>query len=266
MSRRLIVNADDFAMTDGVSRGIVRAHRDGIVTSATVMVHLGSLDRALALLKDAPGLGLGLHLTFTWGAPAAGADRVPSLVEPDGRFPRDKAVLAGRARPEDVARECAAQLARFVHAAGRLPTHLDSHHQAHTLPPMREAVLELAVKLGLPVRSPDGEIRRMARQRALATPDAFLGEAGAEPYWTVARLLETMASLREGTTEIMCHPGIFNEDLVHSRYGRQRETELAALTDPAVRAAIQRACIQLITYSDLASTPPRWGPVGGRPG
>ncbi len=251
MSRRLIVNADDFAMTDGVSRGIARAHRDGIVTSATAMVHLGSLDRSLALLQDAPGLGLGLHLTFTWGSPAAGADRVPSLVEPDGRFPRDKTVLAGRARPEDVARECAAQLARFVHAAGRLPTHLDSHHQAHTLSPIREAVLDLAGKIGLPIRSPDGEIRRMARQRALATPDAFLGEAGEEPYWTVARLLGTISSLREGTMEIMCHPGIVNEDLAHSRYGRQREVELAALTDPAVRDAVQRAGVELISYAAL---------------
>lgn len=251
MSRRLIVNADDFGMTDGVSRGIAQAHRSGIVTSATAMAHLESLDRALAYVRDAPGLGLGLHITLTWGAPAAGADRVPSLVEPDGRFPRDKAVLAGRARPDELKLECGAQLARFVQATGRLPTHVDSHHQAHTLPPIREAVLDLAAKHGLPVRSPNGEVRRLARARGLATPDTFLGEAGEQPYWTVPRLLETLRWLPEGTTEIMCHPGHFDADLAHSRYARQREKELAALTDPAVREAVRAAGVELISYADL---------------
>ena len=176
---------------------------------------------------------------------------MPSLAEPDGRFPRDKTALAGRARPDDLKLECAAQLARFVQATGRLPTHVDSHHQAHTLPPIREAVLDLAAKHGLPVRSPDGEVRRLARARGLATPDTFLGEAGEQPYWTVVRLLETIRSLPEGTTEIMCHPGHFDADLAHSRYGRQREVELAGLTDPSVRDALRAAGVELITYADL---------------
>jgi hypothetical protein len=253
VSRRLIVNADDFGMTDGVSRGIAGAHRAGIVTSATAMVHLKSLEASLPYLREVPGLALGLHITLTWGAPLAGADRVPSLVEPDGRFPRDKAVLAGRARPEEVARECAAQLARFVHTVGRLPTHVDSHHQVHTLPPACEAVLDLATKHGFPVRSPDDEVRRQARARGLVTPDAFLGGAGDEPYWTVERLLETIRSLPDGTTEIMCHPGHYDADLAHSRYGRQREVEFATFTHPAVRDAVRKAGVQLISYAALGT-------------
>ncbi len=251
MSRRLIVNADDFGMTGGVSRGIARAHRCGIVTSATAMAHLEALEPCLAYAREAPGLPLGLHITLTWGSPAAGAHRVASLVEADGRFPRDKAVLAGRARPEELKLECAAQVAGFVKATRRLPTHVDSHHQAHTLSPIREAVLDLAAKHELPIRSPDAEVRRLARARGLATPDAFLGGAGEEPYWTVARLLETIRSLPEGITEIMCHPGYFDAHLAHSRYGRQREVELAALTDPAVREAIRAAGVELISYVDL---------------
>jgi predicted glycoside hydrolase/deacetylase ChbG (UPF0249 family) len=251
VSRRLIVNADDFGMTGGVSRGIAKAHRAGLVTSATAMVHLGGFSASLTHIQGMAALGLGLHITLTWGAPAAGADRVPSLVEPDGRFPRDKAVLAGRARPEELRLECAAQLARFVRATGRPPTHVDSHHQAHTLPPVREVVLDLAAKHSFPVRSPNEEVRRLARSRGLPTPDAFLGEAGEEPYWTVARLLEAIRSLPEGTTEIMCHPGYFDADLAHSRYGRQREAELAALTDPAVRETIHAAGVELMSYAAL---------------
>ena len=251
MNRRLIVNADDLGMTDGVNRGIAQAHRHGIVTSATAMVHLEGLEASLAHVRGAPGLGLGLHLTLTWGSPAAGAEMVPSLVGPDGRFPRDKAVLAGRARPEELRLECAAQFTLFVQAAGQPPTHIDSHHQVHALSPVREVVLDFAAKHALPVRSPDDEVRRLARARGLATPDAFLGGAGDEPYWTVARLLETIRSLPEGTTEIMCHPGYFDADLAHSRYGRQREAELAALTDPAVRAAVQAAQVEVIPYTAL---------------
>jgi predicted glycoside hydrolase/deacetylase ChbG (UPF0249 family) len=253
VSRRLIVNADDLGMTEGVSRGIAQAYRQGIVTSTTAMVHLGGLEASLAHVRGVPGLGLGLHLTLTWGSPAAGAEMVPSLVEPDGLFPRDKAVLAGRARPEELQLECAAQFTLFVQAAGQPPTHIDSHHQAHTLSPVREVVLDFAAKRGLPVRSPDGEVRRLARARGLATPDAFLGGAGEEPYWTNDRLLETIRSLPEGTTEIMCHPGYFDEALAHSRYGRQREAELAALTDPAVRAAIRHAEVELINYAALGA-------------
>ena len=252
MTRRLIVNADDFAMTGGVSRGIAEAARRGIVTSATAMAHLGTLEAALAQVRDLPRLGLGLHLTFTWGPPAAGADRVPSLVGPDGRFPRDPGALAARARPEHVAAECAAQFDRFVRAVGRPPTHLDGHHQVHTLSPVREAVLDLATGHRLPVRSPDAEMRRLVRQRGLPTPDGFLGEAGSEPYWTRERLVEAIRSLPEGTTEIMCHPGYFDADLAHSRYGRQREGELAGITDAAVRAAVAEAGIELMTYAALA--------------
>ena len=251
MSRRLIVNADDLGMTDGVSRAIAQAHRRGIVTSATAMVHLEGLEASLAHVRGAAGLGLGLHITLTWGSPAAGPALVPSLVGADGRFPRDKAVLAGRARPAELMLECAAQFARFVGATGRLPTHLDSHHQVHALSPVREVVLDLAARHALPVRSPDDEVRRLARASGLATPDAFLGGAGEEPYWTVDRLLETIRSLPEGTTEIMCHPGYFDEALAHSRYGRQREVELAALCDPAVRAAIRHAEADLISYGAL---------------
>ena len=86
------------------------------------------------------------------------------------------------------------------------------------------------------------------------TPDVFLllGEAGKQPCWTVARLLATIRSLPEGTTEIMCHPGHFDADLAHSRYTRQREVELAALTDLAVREAIHATGVELITYAALA--------------
>lgn len=90
MNRGLIVNADDFGVTAGVSRGILDAVRHGIVRSTTAMVNLpgeADLDADAASLR---GLGIGLHLNLTWGRPVAPADRVASLVDGDGRFTRDR--------------------------------------------------------------------------------------------------------------------------------------------------------------------------------
>src|SRR3954465_14298709 len=83
---RLVVNADDFGMSPGISRGIPRAHRDGIVTSTSLLGNCPDLDQARALLAEAPNLGVGVHLALVEGAPVADAARVPSLLTAEGKF------------------------------------------------------------------------------------------------------------------------------------------------------------------------------------
>src|SRR5689334_24405023 len=107
--RRLIVNADDFGRAPGVSRGIVEAHRRGIVTSTTLMANLPWAVDALELARTAPALDLGLHLCFCYGPPLAPGPS--SLLGPDGRLSRDLERLAARATADDIAREARAQLA-----------------------------------------------------------------------------------------------------------------------------------------------------------
>ena len=96
MTRMLIVNADDFNRSPGVSRGIVEAHEKGIVTSTTVMVNLPGLRASLDLLRGYPRLGVGLHVNLTFGSPVVPAEQVPSLVDAEGRFWSDPAEI-GRA-------------------------------------------------------------------------------------------------------------------------------------------------------------------------
>lgn len=250
MARRLIVNADDFGLTAGVSRGILDAHRRGIVTSATVMVNMpvhADLDAEAA----ASGLGLGLHFNLTWGAPLSAPSAVASLVDAEGRFAKDLAALGERARPDEVRREAEAQIEAFRLRFGRLPSHLDSHHHAHRLPRVLDGVVDVVTAAGLPLRSQDAGIRAGLRRRAVATPDHFLGGDGAEPYWTTARLLDDLAGLPLGLTELMCHPGYFDETLAYSRYGRQREVELAALCDGEARATLARLDIALCHFGAL---------------
>ena len=247
-ARRLIVNADDFGLTGGVSRGILRAHRLGLVTSTTVLANLSRQAELDAEAAVARGLGLGLHLNLTWGRPVSPAETVPSLVDAEGRFGRDQAALRQRARPDDVRREGEAQIEAFTRRFGRAPTHLDSHHHVHRLPRVVDAVLSVALAARLPVRSQDAGFRDDLRRNGIATTDHFVGEAEGEPYWTTARLLNQLATLPVGLTELMCHPGLFEEDLAYSRYGRQREVELAALCDAKARATIERLGIRLCHF------------------
>jgi predicted glycoside hydrolase/deacetylase ChbG (UPF0249 family) len=247
-ARRLIVNADDFGLTEGVSRGILRAHHLGLVTSTTV---LASLPRQVELDAEASAsrdLGLGLHLNLTWGRPVSPAETVPSLVDAEGRFGHDLAILRERARPDDVRREGEAQIEAFTRRFGRAPTHLDSHHHVHRLPRVMDAVVGVALAARLPVRSQDTGFRDGLRRHGIATTDHFVGEAEGEPYWTAERLLNQLAILPVGLTELMCHPGLFDEALAYSRYGPQREVELAALCDAEARATVERLGIRLCHF------------------
>jgi hypothetical protein len=249
--KKLIVNADDFGLTAGVSRGILEAYRHGIVTSTTVLINLPG-DEPLFGALTASGLGVGLHLNLTLGRPMVSPAVIPSLVDGDGRFIRDAGTVAARLRVEEAERELKAQVEAFVSRFGRTPTHLDSHHHIGRYPPVRGVLLDLAASLGIPLRAADAETWQTARRRGLSTPDHFFGESGPDPYWTADRTLAHLASLPDGVSEFMTHPGYFDETLAYSRYGPQREIELAGLSDPAVRKAVAAHRITLCHFGTLA--------------
>ena len=253
-ARRLIVNADDFGVTEGVSRGILRAHHEGLVTSTTVLASLPAQTELDAVARDSAGLGLGLHFNLTLGRPVSPPETVGSLVDAEGRYRRDLAVLQERARQDEVRRECEAQIEAFTRRFGRGPTHLDSHHHAHRLSRVMDAVVDVVLAARLPLRSQDAGFRDGLRRRDIATTDSFVGDADVEPYWTTERLLDQLATLPLGLTELMCHPGFFDEHLAYSRYGRQREVELAAFCDREARATLERLDIQLCHFGALGAS------------
>jgi len=245
--RALIVNADDFGLTRGVSGGILEAHRHGIVTSTTVLVTADVDRRQLDEARDT-GLGLGLHVNLTLGKPLT---RGRSLVDGGGRFVRDPRRAANAAEASHVRAEVEAQIARFEKLVGRLPTHLDSHHHVGLYPPVRDVVLDVARALGLPVRSQDAAARVRARSAGLRTTDHFFGEAGPGAYWSPARTLALLRALPPGVSEFMAHPGRFDDDLGYSRFGRQREIELAGLGGAGARGAAAALGIALCHFGQL---------------
>ena len=245
--RRLIVNADDFGLTAGVSRGILAAHRRGIVTSTTMLV-TARVDRELVAEARDAGLGLGLHVNFTLGTPLT---RGRSLTGADGRFIRDARRAAAQVTAADAEREVQAQVGAFVTLAKRAPTHLDSHHHVATHGAVRSAFLAAARRLGVPVRSEDAPARARARGAGLRTTDHFFGGSGPDPYWSLARTLAHLRAVPPGVSEFMTHPGLFDAHLAYSRYGRQRETELIALGGPDARAAAHALGIALCDFSGI---------------
>jgi predicted glycoside hydrolase/deacetylase ChbG (UPF0249 family) len=249
--RILIVNADDCNLTGGVTRGILEAHRRGLVTSTTVMVNLPGLERTRDLVRSAPALDVGLHLNLTFGPPVLSPASLSSLVDASGRFIRDPPRQAQTGDPVQMRQELEAQAARFRTVFGRSPSHVDSHHHLHRFAPVLEVVLDLAASLGLPLRAVSPEMASQIRGRGVAAPDRMVGDVGPEPYWTRERLRTTIASLEEGVTELVCHPGHADATL-DSSYATQRDAEREALCDPGVVETLRSSGIRLAGYRALA--------------
>ncbi len=246
--KRLIVNADDLGRSRGVSRGILRAHRDGVVTSATLMANSPAAADAAGLVRDQTRLGVGVHLVLTFAAPLSPPSEVPSLVREGGAFPRRPREIRGRVRGEEALREFRRQIDRAARLLGRAPTHLDTHHFAQEESEVLWALAEVAREKGLPARHLTPSMRDELRRKGLRTPDHFTREFYGREAVTVPALLAILDRLRDGTSELMCHPGEVDDELRTSSYAQERAIELATLIDSAVARAIRDRGIELVDY------------------
>jgi chitin disaccharide deacetylase len=276
LSPRLIINADDYGRTPDISRGIRDAHLRGMVTSSTVMMNMPAAANEIKIaLQETPNLGLGVHLVLTAGRPLLAASQIPSLTTSEGIFHKvDKLVsLVKNLNLEEVKAEWRAQVEAFVAAAGKKPTHLDSHHHSsYFTPGLFKSMLELAREFDAPIRLPiahntgkdieglPDELSpslmefgpRLLEEFQPRSPDAFFASFYDE-YATRGEFLRILSHfLPNGTFEIMCHPGYVDEVFAkQSGYAYQRQTELEILTDPAMRKEVERRGIQLICFAQL---------------
>ena len=286
--RRLIVNADDFGITRGVNRGIIRSHREGIVSSATIMAAGDAFEDAVESARANPGLGVGVHIVLTGGRAVAPREDIASLAGRDGQLPASLSKLlskwhAGLIRRQHIENEMSAQIAKVVDA-GIKPTHLDTHKHAHCHPWIMKALASVAKKFGIArVRMPFEDFgsffpataakARPSVSRRLFIPASRVGypafraalrrnhlHAPAHFFGFVATgrldldaLLHILHNLPEGSSELVCHPGLCDADLKFqpTRLLEHREAELAALTDPLARKAIVSQDVRLINYADL---------------
>jgi predicted glycoside hydrolase/deacetylase ChbG (UPF0249 family) len=268
---RLVVNADDFGMSPSISRGIVRAHREGIVTSTSLLGNCGDLDAARALLAEAPALGVGVHLALVGGSPVADPARVPSLLGPNGGFlSRGGEFIAAWTKrhivADDVEREFDAQVAR-VRDAGIAIDHLDTHHHLGFLPVVGRSVEAVAKRHGIaairseietPTLSWVTDPRRGLKAGVLTGLNWLTRrQLGARRHsaqsWGYVesgrldeiRVLEIIGRLGPGTHELICHPGE-EKTPIYDYPG-----ELAALSSAKVRRALDQRNVTLCRWGDL---------------
>jgi predicted glycoside hydrolase/deacetylase ChbG (UPF0249 family) len=258
----VIFNADDFGLTTGVTEAIIEAAACGVVRSTSALVCRGNLE----LLRDAAPRfrgSIGLHLQLTDGVPCLPPERVPSLVDDDGRFPRNVSGLKAVAADEVYA-EWRAQHAR-ARSLGIKPSHIDSHHHVHRRDEVLEVYVELARSLGVPARSGDAAVRAALLRAGVPCP-ATCETSWFRPRIEMARLLATLrknaARFCGEPIEFMCHPGYADDELrAASTLVEQRQEELALLTAPELGATLKNGGYRAITMTALAERDEDWGVI-----
>lgn len=291
--KNLIVNADDLGWTQGVNRGIAEAHRNGIVTSASLIANGGAFAEAVELARTAPRLGIGVHLNLSDGTPVAGPRWAPSLVNKAGQFYEGpeglllKIAMGGLVTGE-VETEWEAQIGK-VRDAGIAVTHLDGHKHVHMLPGLFEVALRLAkrhgigairvahetsglrtalsagaglrasvvLKQGVQARGLKllgRDARKKVERTGISTADHFCGIAQTGEL-TKEGVARLLRNLPEGTTELMCHPGYTDEKLraTGTRLLGSRDKEVEILTHLEIRNLVASQGIRLIDYGFVTS-------------
>ena len=286
------MNADDLGWTEGVNRGIAEAHRNGIVTSASLLANGAAFASGVELARTTPALGVGVHLNLSDGEPVAERELVTSLLNDRGELEaKPESLLLRLARRsvllEQVEFEWDAQIQK-VRDVGIEPTHLDGHRHVHMLPGLFEIVLRLAKKHGIAavrISHEESSLRAalssgakqkgtvvmrqgvQARGLKMLARDAHeqaerAGIAAADYFCGIAQtgeltregIVRLLEILPEGTTELMCHPGYVDADLARSatRLQGSRQTEVDILTNTEIRNLVASQGIRLIDYGFAA--------------
>lgn len=263
-ARRLIVTADDFGASHAVNAAVRRSHEEGVLSAASLMVAADAADEAVAIARDLPSLGVGLHLVLVDGRPALPPERVPALVGDDGLFRRDMVRAAIRIFALPAARrqlraEIEAQFARFA-ATGLPLDHVNAHKHFHLHPTIAAAVMAIGPRYGMrAVRAPlergnrgvealwASMLQRRLRRAGMLVPDQVIGLAWTGAFDT-ARMRAALDALPPGLTELYTHPATA-DDYPGSAPGYRYRDELAALVDPVAKATLARERISHGSFS-----------------
>lgn len=270
--RRLIVNADDFGASEAVNQAVLRSHREGILTTASLMVNEPGLPEAVAIARQNPRLGVGLHLALLCGRSALSPEQIPGLAGKQGRF-SDQPAWAGwryffhRSLRVQIEAELDAQFQRF-HATGLALDHVNGHLHLHLHPVVLDILLRNARRWGVTRARLTRDSLRLDRQlssgawvyrithalvfgvlaaRARSRFDA-LGIRHTQRVFGLLRnarvdepyLLKLLPRLPAGDSEVYSHPSAEPPGL-----------EFQALASPKVKALAAAQNLALIRYQDL---------------
>ena len=283
--RRAIISADDFGLSIAVNDGIERAHRDGLLSTASLMVAGDAAADAVRRARQMPNLHVGLHVVAIEGPAVLPPAEIAALLDAEGRIPSDQLGLglryafSPRARVQ-LEREIAAQFRAFT-ATGLMLDHANAHKhmhlhpmvgqmmiaagQPHALPALRIPAEPAAVMTALGVPQGLGArallawtrlLRAQARRARLKTNDHAFGLAWSG-HMTEDRLLRLIPHLPPGLSDIYFHPAA-GRDALLDRFmpDYEHEGELAALTSPALVRGFQAASVPLMTWNGKPAVAP----------
>ena len=279
--KNLIVNADDFGRHELINSAVEKACREGCLKSATIMAGGKFFDDAVEVARRNENLGVGIHFTLANGFPILPPEKIPSLVTEEGIFFENyvvflKKFLQGKISLEEIKSELATKLEK-VQRAGLKLTHFDSHQHLHHIPGIIEIVLDLAETAGIKAMRVantkifDGELDSIgkfvgrlglsslakfaahkAHKKNFATPEHFAGIVAGESV--SENFLENLIlNLRDGTTEVMLHPGTDNKILQdYCEWNHDFEEELNAVTSPKILNLLTEKNISVINFENLS--------------
>ncbi|QIK57089.1 chitin disaccharide deacetylase [Erysipelothrix sp. HDW6A] len=255
--KKLIINADDYGYTPGVTHGILSAHLNGVVTSTTALTVSEYFEQAMKLARYFPTLKIGVHLTLTLngGRPLLG-DRVPSLTNSDGTFWNQRE-FEDKVDLKEVEDEWFEQVNRF-YCSGMVPTHIDSHHGVHC---KNEELLKIAVKIakhfGLPLRNCaryEERIPMLKNYGDVKTTDRIISTFYGDLV-TIKHFEELADEIKHSdseTFEVNCHPAFIDNVLMNSSvYIYERLEEYNLLTSDAIKEILKKRNIELTSFETL---------------
>jgi hopanoid biosynthesis associated protein HpnK len=283
--QQVIINADDFGRSEEINEAIIRAHREGVLTSCSLMVSGAAFQQAVRLAKENPRLGVGIHLVTVVGKSVLPHTEIPSIVDEQGNFSNNpnlagmKYYFSAQAR-RAIRKELAAQFARFAETG--LPfSHIDGHLHLHVHPVIFKTALQLGLQYGVKrMRVPTEELqlalgfdkryrmrktfhkwmfaalgaymKRHLKRHGFEFAERVYGnlQSGAmnEDYFLYA-----LDHLRAATNEIYFHPAFYPAGNILSEEEQQAMTEYRALISHKILARTHEAQWQFITYFDLGT-------------
>jgi len=266
VKKSFILTADDFGMTEGCNAGIIKAMKEGIVTSTSIMMNMPKIDHGIALARQHKIQAMGVHINISQGPSLLPREEVSSLVNENGRFileVRDgnfKGVneITQKFSAKEIEKEAREQIERFREFGIKL-SHLDTHHSIHMRREFRHIFIKLANEYKVPLRKINyGKtslkrriFEKFIRRDIYRSADQFTTHFFEEGV-SMDVLKNMILEAPPGVTEIMCHPGFVDDELMAiSGYNTKRGEELEILTSEEMKNWIRDHHISLVSYDEL---------------
>lgn len=268
--RKIIVNADDLGLSEGINNGILECFLNGVITRASIIACGSAFNHAVSLLRLNPSLTIGIHLTLIEENPISNHSAVKSLINSQGTFYKNYKIFLlkyflGQIKLSEITNELEAQIKK-VFDSGLKINHIDSHQHIHMLPGIFHIVGNLAKKYNIKsIRIPKAYAWKMKSIKEISLTclaqickkeQLKLGIRNYNNFWGFNQsgnikkeeLINFLDNLMPGTTEIMCHPGYVDSEYNcrYSHWHYNPEGELKVLTNPAVKEFIRKKGIEML--------------------